>query len=132
MPEGDRRTGRFAHHPKHGGLHLELVQDLPREGPDYFPIGADDLADDLRLVEGPAVRERRVGVDELEWCDGVIALTDTGLVRLTREDLGAEGFLLPGVVRDDAPDFARQIDPCLLAETVLPRPVRQAVDAQHP
>ena len=66
-------------------------------GPDHGAVGPDDVADDLRLVELAAVGEGRVGVDQLDRRDDVVALADPGLVDLAREDLLAERRLLPGV-----------------------------------
>ena len=85
-------------------------------------VGRDDLADDLRLVELAAVRERRVGVDELDRRHDVVALADARLVDLAREDRLAEGLELPLVRRDDPGDLARQVDAGRRAEAVLAGP----------
>jgi hypothetical protein len=86
--------------------------------------------DELRLIELAAVGEGRVGVDQLDRRDDVVALADAGLVDLAREDLLALRPQLPLVRRDDAGDLARQVDAGLLAEPVLVRPVGEPVDAQ--
>ena len=51
-----------------------------------FPSGADHVADDLRLVQGPAVGQGGVRIDQLERRHDVVALADPRLVRLARVD----------------------------------------------
>ena len=75
------------------------------------PVGADDVAHDLGLVERAAVGQRGVGIDQLDRRDHVVALADAGLVRLAGEDLRAEGVPASMVGRDDAGDLAGQVDP---------------------
>src|SRR4029079_1191007 len=117
---------------KHGRLHLELVQHFPREGTDDLPVRTDDLAHELRLIEGAAVRERRIGIDELKGRHGVVALTDARLVRLPGEHRSTEGLLLPSIVGNDAADLARQVDARWLPEAVLPRPIGEPIAPEHP
>ena len=93
-------------------------------------VGSEDLADDLGLVERAAVREGRVGVQELERRGRVEALADPGLEHFALLDGLAEAVDLPLVGRDDARRFAREVDLGRRAEPELPRPVRQAVDPE--
>ena len=88
------------------GFDLQLADELRLERSDDRAVGPDDLAHDLRLVELAAVGQRRVGVDELDRRDDVVALPDAGLVRLAGEDLGAQRVLLPwfvGTMPDTSP-----------------------------
>ena len=96
-----------------------------------LPSGPTTSPDDLRPVDLAAVREGRVGVDQLDRRDDVVALADARLVRLALEHRLAEGVHLPLVVGDDAGDLAREVDPGGRPEAVLPCPVGQPVRAEH-
>ena len=102
MAARDDLAGAEPHDLEVLGRRLDLADELRRERPDHGPVGVDDLADDLRLVELAAVGEGRVRVEDLERRRGVVALADARLEDLAREDRLAEGVLLPLVRRDDA------------------------------
>src|SRR3954447_1770665 len=130
MPQGHRASRGIAHDPEHVRRHAHLVDDFGLERTDDRSVRADDVANDLRLVERAAVRESGICVDQLDRRHDVVALADPRLVRLTREDLVTESVLLPLIRWDDPGDLPGKVDPGRLAEAVLLRPIREPIDPE--
>ena len=86
VPAGHDLAGREAHDLEVSPRRLDLVEDDRLERADDLAVGAVDLADDLGLVDRAPVRERRVGVDELERRRRVEALADARLEDLALLD----------------------------------------------
>ena len=132
MAQHDGVPGRETHRKEVLLRDRERSDQLGRERPDDGAIGSRDLLHELRSVQLAPIHERRIGVDELERRDDVIALPDPCLVDLARVHRLAERIDLPLVRRDGPRGLAREVDPGRLAEPELVRPVGEPVGSEHP
>src|SRR6476659_8711555 len=124
-------AGRLAHRLEHARRDGQLPDQLRREWANDAAVRPDDLAHELGLEKLPAVRQRRVSVDQLDRRHDVVALADTRLIDLAGIDRLTKRGLLPDVRRDDAGDLARQVDAGGCAEAEVPGPVREPIDPEH-
>src|SRR5262245_18424187 len=130
VADDDHVPARVAHRLQDARGCVDLAENLWLNL-QHGAVRLDDLADHVGLVEGAAVGESRVGVEQLDRGHGHVALANAGEVHLARIDRQPERVELPLVRRDDTRDLGRQVDAGGRAEAVLLAPVAVPVDAEH-
>ena len=115
-------------------LHVRLARrkranHLGVIGADQIPVRVGLAPHDHRSHQPPAVRHGRIGVEQLQWRDGDCVLPDPRLRQLPGEDARASLCLGPRLADHGSRRLAGELDPALLAEPELVRPLPEVLDS---